>query len=208
MQIDADSIKLAFGRTTVLDIRRLSVKGPGLVVLTGPNGAGKSTLLRLFAGVLRPDDGTVTVDEAKAHRRKARLNCGYSPDHPVLFDDMTIADNVAYAHESSGVDTPHPLAEDLIASFAFAPLLERFPAQLSRGQRQAASLIVAAARPVDIILFDEPTLALDKDNRAHLGSVLADHAHEQLYIVASHEPSMVERASREITLRDGRLASK
>ncbi len=207
MHIDAESIALAFGRATVLDIPRLSVEGPALVVLTGPNGAGKSTLLRLFAGLLRPDAGTVKVGDTKAHRRKARLRCGYSPDHPVLFDDMTVADNIAYAHESSGSAAPHPLAEDLISTFEFSDLLERFPSQLSRGQRQAASLIVAGARPVETILFDEPTLALDKDNRSRLGEVLTGHANEQLYVVATHEPTMVDRAVREIALDHGRVIS-
>jgi ABC-2 type transport system ATP-binding protein len=207
MNITAEKVKLAFGDNTVLDIPKLSVAGPALVVLTGPNGAGKSTLLRLFAGLLRPDDGTVKVGETKAHRRKARLNCGYSPDHPVLFDDMTIADNVAYAHESSGADAPDPLSDHLVDTFGFSNLLKRFPSQLSRGQRQAASLIVACSRPVEVILFDEPTLALDKDNRSHFSEVLAEHAGDQLYVVASHEPSMVEQARKEIVLKGGKLAS-
>jgi ABC-type multidrug transport system ATPase subunit len=207
MNITAEKVKLAFGDNTVLDIPKLSVNGPALVVLTGPNGAGKSTLLRLFAGLLRPDDGTVKVGETKAHRRKARLNCGYSPDHPVLFDDMTIGDNITYAHESSGATEPHPLAVHLIETFGFSDLLKRFPSQLSRGQRQAASLIVASSRPVEVILFDEPTLALDKDNRSKFAAVLSEHSGDQLFVAASHEASMVEQARKEITLKGGKVAS-
>lgn len=207
MKINAESVTVQFGRNTVLDIPRLSIGGPGLVVLTGPNGAGKSTLLRLCAGLLRPGKGTVEVGGAKAHQRRARIACAYSPDHPVLFDDLTIADNVAYAHQSSGADEPSALAQDLIAAFRFDGLLDRFPSQLSRGQRQAASLVVAAGRPVDIILFDEPTIALDKDNRSRLGEVLAAHAGDHLFLVASHEASLVGAATREITLHDGRLTN-
>lgn len=205
MTIDIKSVTVDFGANTVLDVARLHLDGPGLVVVMGPNGAGKSTLLRLCAGLQRPKKGTVEVNGSKAHRRRARLSCGYSPDHPVLFDDLTIADNVAYAHESGGSDHPTDIANDLIATFGLKDLLKRFPAQLSRGQQQAASLVVATARPVEVMLMDEPTLALDKNNRSNLSGVLAAHSEDQLLVVASHEQGLIDASTRNIALSDGRL---
>jgi ABC-type multidrug transport system ATPase subunit len=206
VKIEVEDATVKFGRTTVLDLPKLSIGGPNLTVLTGPNGAGKSTLLRLCAGLLRPDSGTVTVDGAKAHRRGARLKCGYSPDHPVLFDDLTIADNIAYAHESSGSDEPAPLGRDLVTAFGLEPLLDRFPSQLSRGQRQAASLVVASSRPVAVLLYDEPTLALDADNRSRFAQTLARHADDHLFVVATHETAVVEQSTGRVDLKDGRVA--
>lgn len=205
MNIQAESVTVEYGTDTVVEIPRLKLTGPGMVALTGPNGAGKSTLLRLFAGLQRPASGTVEIDGVKAHRRRARLNCGFSPDHPVLFDDLTIDDNIAYAHESSGADEPAALATDLIAAFGLGPLLKRFPAQLSRGQQQAASLVVAMSRPVEIMLLDEPALALDADNRSHLSRVLAAHTADRLTVVASHEPELIEAAKRNIKLVGGHV---
>lgn len=205
--IKIEDVSVVYGDETVLDIRRLSVAGSGLVALTGPNGAGKSTLMRLCAGLQRPKEGTVEIDGIMAHRRGARLKAGFSPDHPVLFDDMTIADNIAYAHTSSGAPEPTSLATDLISSFEIDHLLKRFPSQLSRGQRQASSLVVAASRPVPIMLFDEPTLSLDEDRRARLGSVLVKHAKEYLFLVAAHDPGLIQKAKRRINLVDGHITS-
>lgn len=207
ISIEATDVTVRYGNDTVLDIPKLSLSGHGLVAVTGPNGAGKSTLLRLCAGLQRPKDGKVEVNGVKAHRRRARLNCAYSPDHPVLFDDLTIADNITYAHESSGSDEPTNLANNLIEAFRIEHLIKRYPAQLSRGQRQAASLVVAAARPIDIMLFDEPTLSLDEANRTHLSTVLASHTREHLLVVASHDATIIEAAKRRIRLVDGHLGS-
>lgn len=207
ISIEATDVTVRYGSDTVLDIRHLKLGGYGLVAVTGPNGAGKSTLLRLCAGLQRPKDGRVEVNGIKAHRRRARLNCVYSPDHPVLFDDLTIADNIIYAHESSGSDEPTDLARNLLDAFGFEHLLKRYPAQLSRGQRQAASLIVAAARPIDIMLFDEPTLSLDEENRSHLSNVLASHTRDHLLVVASHDDAIIRAAKRRIRLVDGHLGS-
>ncbi|MGB7859563.1 MAG: ATP-binding cassette domain-containing protein [Acidimicrobiia bacterium] len=206
MLIEAKDVTVRYGKDTVLDIRRLQLRGPGLVVVTGPNGAGKSTLLRLCAGLQRPKDGVVEVNGVKAHRRRARLNSVYSPDHPVLFDDLTIADNITYAHEATGSDEPTKISRDLLAAFGLERLLKRYPAQLSRGQRQAASLVVAAARPVDIMLFDEPTLSLDQENRTHLSDVLASHKRDHLLMVATHDEGLTKAAKRRLRLADGRLA--
>jgi ABC-type multidrug transport system ATPase subunit len=155
----------------------------------------------------RPKDGTVEIDGVKAHRRAARLKAGYSPDHPVLFDDLTIADNIAYAHTSSGSAEPTALAGDLTVAFELDGLLKRFPSQLSRGQQQASSIVVAASRPVEIMLFDEPTIALDENRRAQLGTVLQSHAKEYLFLVAAHDPGLIEMAKRRISLAGGRVTS-
>lgn len=205
MSIEAKGVSVRYGRETVLEIPRLDVKGPGLAVVTGPNGAGKSTFLRLCAGLQRPEDGTVEVNGVKAHRRRARLSCGYSPDHPVLFDDLSVTDNVTYAYQSSGAESSTEVADDLIDAFGLTDLLKRYPSQLSRGQRQAASLVVAAARPLDIMLFDEPTLALDDANRSHLSEVLSSHMRDHMFLVASHDSGLIASASRNIRISQGHL---
>lgn len=205
MSIEAKQVTVKYGDDTALDIPRLRLKGPALIVVTGPNGAGKSTLLRLCAGLQRPKKGTIEVNGVKAHRRRARLNSVYSPDHPVLFDDLTIRDNITYAHESGGADEPAEIGVDLLEAFQLEHLLKRYPAQLSRGQRQAASLVVAAARPVEMILFDEPTLSLDQENRTRLAGVLGAHGRNQLLVVASHDEGLTRAAKRNVKMADGHV---
>jgi ABC-type lipoprotein export system ATPase subunit len=60
---------------------------------------------------------------------------------------------------------------------------------------------------VEIMLFDEPTIALDENRRAQLGTVLQSHAKEYLFLVAAHDPGLIEMAKRRISLAGGRVTS-
>lgn len=210
IRITVDGVTMRLSGRTVLSVPRLVVEGPGLVALVGPNGAGKSTLLRLVAGLAKPTSGQVLIGEASAvgtpaHGAQAQEHCGYVPDHPVLFEDMTVADNMWYVAWTAGRREIPPEALAMINRLGFLDLLDRFPSQLSRGQRQMACLLVAASRPIDCLLLDEPSLALDEANRGVLAETLAERGRSGLVVVVSHEDAIIEAADRIIHLENGAI---
>lgn len=143
--------------------------GEVLAVL-GPNGAGKSTLLALVAGLLHPDDGTVTLGERTLTDTSSGV---FVPPHdrgvallsqqPLLFPHMTAASNVAFAPRSRGVSRSEAksIAEHWLRQVGAEDLAGRRPSRLSGGQAQRIAIARALAAQPRLLLLDEPMAALD-----------------------------------------------
>ncbi len=198
-------LTVRYGTHVVLAIPDEVLTGPGLVALLGPNGAGKTTLLQVLAGLTVPKTGAVTLDGRDVQLGPVRANIAFVPDRPVLFDDITVADT--RNHVLTLARSPHPdlLGADLWEGFGLASLAKRFPSQLSRGQRQKATLAVALSRPADLVLLDEPTIALDDDARSVLTSALETAAQQRFIFFATHDEDLASRAQLTLQLQDGRL---
>ena len=153
-----------------------------------------------------PKRGNVTLDGLDVQKRKARASIAFVPDRPVLFDDITIADTKNHVVALSRSQEPDSLGTELWGRFALADLASRFPSQLSRGQRQKATLAVALSRPAEVVLLDEPTIALDDDARTHLTAALKNAATSRLIIFATHDEGLAVNAQLTLRLRDGTFA--
>lgn len=150
----------------------------GLTALVGPNGAGKTTLLRSLLGDLEPTAGRIALGESvlfDAERRVdvplERRRLGYVSQHPLLFPDLDVLDNVAF-----GLQGPQrrERAEGLLATFGLERLARRPPDGLSGGERQKIALARALAPGPRALLLDEPFAALDADAHQELRRWLSD----------------------------------
>jgi len=142
--------------------------GPGEVLaLLGPNGAGKSTTLHVVAGLLRPDDGLVRVEQRVLTDTRAGIavptharRVGLLLQDPLLFPHLRVAANVAF-----GLRGPRrrraAAARDWLAEVGAADLADRLPRQLSGGQAQRVALARALAAEPEVLLLDEPLAGLD-----------------------------------------------
>lgn len=167
----------------------MSVQRGESVLLRGPNGAGKSTLLRLCAGLLRPARGIASVlgvDLAK-NRRSVRHRIGYVGHQSMLYDDLTVAENLAFWSKAAGVDRPQQQAA--AERMQIDSRLYDVPVRsLSAGQRRRTSIAVAAARRPELWLLDEPHAGLDQDGREVIDALIVDAAAAGgAVMVASHE---------------------
>ncbi|MFF0815882.1 sulfate/molybdate ABC transporter ATP-binding protein [Rhodococcus sp. NPDC003318] len=143
--------------------------GEVLAVL-GPNGAGKSTLLGMIAGLLRPDDGTVTLGDRTLVDTAAGV---FVPPHDrgvallsqqaLLFPHLTAAANVAFAPRSRGMSRAQSreIAAHWLRQVDAEDLAARRPSQLSGGQAQRIAIARALAAEPRLLLLDEPMAALD-----------------------------------------------
>jgi ABC-type multidrug transport system ATPase subunit len=176
------------------------------VALVGHNGSGKSTLLRLAAGLLDLTSGTIEVAGHPVGSPEARAALSFVPDNPVLYDDLSVREHLAYIASLHGVDASNEDFNELIADLGLADRADDLPARFSRGLRQKAALAVGLARPFDVLLVDEPFVGLDLPGREALLRLLDDaHAAGAAIVVATHEPSYVDRVDRCLALRDGRV---
>ncbi|HXF71746.1 MAG TPA: ABC transporter ATP-binding protein [Actinomycetota bacterium] len=150
--------------TALLDVT-LEVDPGEFVCLIGPSGCGKTTLLNLFAGLERPDAGTVEIDGRPVE--------GPGPDRAVLFQEpalfpwLSVLGNVEFALELIGVprDERRDRAMEWLRKVHLARFARAQPHELSGGMRQRAALARALACQPEVLLADEPFAALDAQTR-------------------------------------------
>ena len=184
----------------------LAVGGGELVLLVGPNGAGKSTLLGLCSGVLEPTSGSVEVGGRAAGTPDARAATSVVPDHPVLYDDLSVREHAEYIARLHGVDDWTPLTDRLLERLGLADRADDLPSRFSRGLRQKTSLVLGLLRPYSLLLVDEPFVGLDAPGQRTLVTLLEEAvAGGAAVVVSSHQLDLADRATRCIGLRDGEV---
>jgi heme ABC exporter ATP-binding subunit CcmA len=175
------------GRFPALAGVDLDVAAGEVLLVTGPNGAGKTTLLRALAGLAPITSGTATVlgHDLRRDRRSVRREVGLLGHGAALYDDLTVAENVAFwARASRGAEPDDAMARAGIDTRVRAVV----GARLSAGQRRRASLAILLARSSRLWLLDEPHAGLDAAGRnvldVEVGRAVARGA---TVVIASHE---------------------
>jgi putative ABC transport system ATP-binding protein len=192
---------------------------PGeFVAVRGPSGSGKTTLLNLLCGIDRPTAGEVTVaGEALASLPLSRLApfrgraLGIVFQFFQLLPTLTVLENVLLPMELRGAlagKERERRARALLERFDVLAHADKLPAGLSGGQQQRVAVARALANDPPILLADEPTGNLDRDNGAGVLAALRALAHEgKAVLVVTHEQDAGAAFDRAIVLRDGRVVA-
>ncbi len=168
------------------------------LALVGPNGAGKSTLLSLLAGALEPSAGTI-------ERRKG-VRVGWAPQRPAQYGRLSARENLELFARLEGEPDPAAAAERLLVEFEL-PGKTAPSGNLSVGNRQRLNLAISLLGSPQVLLLDEPTAALDPEQRGRLWArVAALRAGGGAVVFATQNIEEVESvADRVAALREGRL---
>jgi ABC-type multidrug transport system ATPase subunit len=202
----AEGLTKTYGDLAALYPTDLSVPAGQRVALIGHNGSGKSTFLKMAAGLLDPSDGTIEVSGSPAGSLDARAATAYVPDDPVLYDDLSVREHLTYISSLHGVEPDPDDIDELLTRLGLAHRADDLPVRFSRGLRQKASLALAFVRPFDVLLVDEPFVGLDAPGKeALLKQLEMVHKAGQTVLVATHDPTFVERVDRCVALRDGEI---
>lgn len=185
------------------------------VAVCGPSGCGKSTMLLTLGGLLRPDSGTVTVDDAdiyalnpneRARFRADKIGFVFQQFHLVPY--LSIIDNVLSAQLGivKSADAGQR-AEALLERFGLVDRRGHRPSQLSTGERQRTAMARALLNSPQYLLADEPTGNLDQDNAARVLDELANFASSGgTVLLVTHDQKAAERATSRIVLQEGRIS--
>ncbi|MBM3991009.1 MAG: ABC transporter ATP-binding protein [Planctomycetes bacterium] len=195
-------------RIEVLDVPELALAPGEQVALRGPSGTGKTTLLHVIAGIVRPDAGSVRVagedvarlDEAARDAWRAR-HVGYVFQTFNLLHGFSALENVALASMFAG-PAKVGRARELLERVGLLGRLDYLPHKLSIGQQQRVAVARALVNAPQLVLADEPTGNLDRDNANAALALLRDTCRENdaALLVVSHDERVVERFERVLDL--------
>jgi polar amino acid transport system ATP-binding protein len=215
--IRLEQVTKRFGSNTVLDHLDFSVDAGKHVTLIGPSGSGKTTILRLLMTLLKPDEGTITVDgqqlfpASDKQVREVRKKIGMVFQQFNLFPNMTVLRNITEAPVTvlgMSKDEAVERAKGLLDMVGLADKCDAHPAQLSGGQQQRVAIARALAMRPQVLLLDEVTSALDPELVAGVLDVLRDIARSTdiTMLCVTHEMNFARDISDQVLMFDsGRI---
>lgn len=178
--------------------------------IIGANGVGKSTLLKLMVGLYTNFEGTIRVEGIPMEKNmlsKIREKIGYVfQDSDSQLFMSTVYDDVAFAPRNYGFreDIVEKRVDGALEMVNISHLKQKHTYKLSGGEKKLASIATILSMTPDIILMDEPSIALDPRNRRNLIAILNQFKH--LKIIASHDLDMIEKTcERTILMNNGRI---
>lgn len=208
--VDLVNVKKSYGDTPVLTSINFSIEKGQLVVLLGPSGSGKTTLLNIIAGIDSADDGEVRISNNELTEMNdlklteyRRDTVGYVFQFYNLLPNLTVLENAALGLELKGENIDH--AKIILKKIGLGDKSERFPAQLSGGEQQRVAIARAMAKNPMLIVADEPTGNLDKNNSESVRKLFKNISKEATIIIATHDNDYLEIADKAYELDEGKL---
>lgn len=181
---------------TVLENASLTLPDKGLVTIVGQSGSGKSTILNAIGGLISYD-GQILYDGHEVEIEKYRReNIGFVFQDFLLFDNLSIRDNIRIALNLGGIYNEKEISrrvDILLKSVGLKVNSTRSANALSLGQRQRVGIARALANNPRLILADEPTGNLDSKNSARIMDILKELSKDRLVVVVTHNMHIVSR---------------
>ena len=174
--IRAQGLTRRFGSLTAVDHLDLEVAYGEAFALVGPDAAGKTTTMRLLVGIMDPDEGRAEVLGFDTVKESERLKeqIGYMPQRFGLYDDLTVAENIAFyadIYQVSRAERDRRLPE-LLGFSNLTPFTDRLARNLSGGMRQKLGLVCALIHTPRLLFLDEPTFGVDPISRREFWEIL------------------------------------
>lgn len=205
-----ENIEYGYGESEfTLKVDKLAVNKGELVALTGPSGSGKSTLLRVISGEQRPDKGTVTVNNQKvaslsehALRKFRLLHIGLFTQNQNLLNYLNVRENILLVKSLDSSFKVNEEWQQIAEKCGISNLMNRFPSQLSEGEKQRVSLCRALSGHAELILADEPTSNLDSENSKIITQTLLDNCRKfnRTLVMVTHDLSLLEQFDRTLEI--------
>ena len=197
----------------VIDVT-LEIADGEFVALRGPSGCGKSTLLMAAGGLLEPSGGSVSVSgtdlyslnqDGRARFRAENIGFVFQQFHLIPYLD--VRDNILAASLATGAGD-EKRAEELLGHFGLTHRARHVPAALSTGEKQRAAMARALFNSPKLILADEPTGNLDRDNAESLLEQLSAFASDGgSVLLVTHDARVEGHSDRTVEISEGRLVS-
>lgn len=206
--IETHNMSRHFGDLKAVDQLSLSIPSGCIYGFLGPNGCGKSTSIRMLTGLLSPTEGDITVlgESLPKDADKLRQRIGYMTQKFSLYQDLSIEENLQFVgriYNLSHKALKRRIAE-LYSLYDLRSQCKQMAGTLSGGQRQRLALAAATIHDPDLLFLDEPTSAVDPENRREFWERLFDLCSEgKTILVSTHYMDEAERCHGLAILENG-----
>ena len=214
--LKADSISKTYiktgGNIQVLKDIHLSISKGEIIVLMGPSGSGKSTLLNIlgtldtnYSGNITIDNINITPEHDLSNIRALKLGFVFQFHH--LLPEFTIMENLQIPRLISGHVNNDSEIMDMLLYIGLEDRIHHYPNEISGGERQRVAVIRALINKPRLILADEPTGNLDRENSQLLLNLISDlkAKYQQSFLIATHDHLITDIADRILYLKDGKI---
>jgi lipopolysaccharide export system ATP-binding protein len=211
-----DNIHKSYGKRNIVNRVNLQVLPGEIVGLLGPNGAGKTTTFYIATGLVKPNDGTVKLNERNitslALHQRARLGMGYLTQQASIFRNLSVQDNILLVLEQTGIPRPaRPVKlQQLLREFRLEKVAHTLGSLVSGGERRRTELARALAAGLNgpkYLLLDEPFAGVDPIAVAEIQEIIAQLRDRQMGILITDHNFRETLAitNRAYVMRDGQI---
>ena len=220
---DVKNVTKIFGETEETKVNalknvKLEIHRGEFTAFVGPSGSGKSTLLNVMSGFDTPSSGHVFLSNKEIDKMSGDELSNFRRDHiGFIFQSynlipvLTVKENVEYVMTLQNIDKDERANRVLqyLKSVGLEGKENRYPSQLSGGQQQRVAVARAMVSKPDIVIADEPTANLDSKTGTDLIDMMLELNEKfgTTFIFSTHDPIIMQKAKRLITLKDGQIVS-
>jgi lipopolysaccharide export system ATP-binding protein len=211
--LKAENLVKIYGKKRVVNDVTMQINKGEIVGLLGPNGAGKTTSFYMITGMIRPNQGRITLDAKDITKapmyRRARLGIGYLPQEASVFRKLSVEDNIRLILEMKKLTRKEQdiRIENLLEDLRISHIRKNQGATLSGGERRRTEIARALASEPDFILLDEPFAGVDPIAVEDIQSIIRDLKKRQIGVIITdhnvHETLSI--TDRSYLLFEGRI---
>lgn len=195
--IEVKNVTKKYGNFVAVDDISFTIKDGEVVGFLGPNGAGKTTTMNIITGFIEQTEGKVIVNgyDTIKKSKKAKKEIGYMPEGVPLYTDLTVKEFVEYMADLRKVDrkTKKENIQKVLKDTGLDSMQNKLIKNLSRGQKQRASLAGTLIGDPKILIFDEPTVGLDPKQITEIRSLIKNLGKKHTVMLSSHILSEVSQ---------------
>jgi len=162
-------------------------------MLLGPNGSGKTTTLNLIAGLIRPHQGEIFIQGINIHQNPllAKRHLGFLPEHLPLYPELTVKEYLQLISKIRIIPKPnsHEAVDEILEALALKEIQHHLIGILSKGLKQRVGLAQAMLHNPSVLLLDEPTTGLDKNQTERFVEKLLEYKKKAAIILSTHHDS-------------------
>jgi heme ABC exporter ATP-binding subunit CcmA len=187
--ISIKNLHKSFGKKRILRNMNLNVDKGEFIVLFGPNGAGKTTLIKILSTLARPTSGEIVINGFNIHEDSidVRRSIGVLSHNPLLYDDLTMKENLAFFSRMYGLKKKEKELFGLIKSVGLLHRANDRVGDFSRGMKQRAAVARVILHDPPVLLLDEPYTGLDFKAWGMLNDMLKNyHENKKTIFLITH----------------------